>query len=182
MTVRYKYDRVLKISIPHYMCQRDGIQKNIKICQSVPGKQIDELIGIQLIEMININNLEMGFAVESELNLRSEEIARLKKQEIERARYETELAKRRYLRVNPDNRLVADTLESDWNEKLRLYQAFLECYEQRNKSEREQLTEKIKFEIRELSFNFQKVWNNPQVSCREEKEIASIVDRGCYIN
>ena len=98
--------------------------------------------------MVNVNNIEVSIAVEAELNLKSEEVDRLKKQEIERARYEVELARRRYLRVDPDNRLVADALESDWNEKLRLYQISLECDEQRKKSERMQITEKIKSEIR----------------------------------
>src|SRR6185295_12021234 len=36
----------------------------------------------------------------------------------ERARYEAELARRRFLAVDPENRLVARTLEKDWNEKL----------------------------------------------------------------
>jgi hypothetical protein len=38
---------------------------------------------------------------------------------VERARYESDLAQRRFLKVDPDNRLVADTLEADWNDKLR---------------------------------------------------------------
>ncbi len=38
---------------------------------------------------------------------------------MERARYDAELARRRYLHVDPSNRLVADTLEADWNERLR---------------------------------------------------------------
>ena len=37
----------------------------------------------------------------------------------ERARYDGDLAQRRYLEVDPDNRLVADALEADWNQKLR---------------------------------------------------------------
>ena len=36
----------------------------------------------------------------------------------ERAVYEADLARRRFLAVDPDNRLVARTLERDWNEKL----------------------------------------------------------------
>ena len=38
---------------------------------------------------------------------------------VERARHHAELARRRYLAVDPDNRLVADTLEADWNDALR---------------------------------------------------------------
>jgi hypothetical protein len=49
-----------------------------------------------------------------------------------RARYDAELARRRYINVDPANRLVADTLESDWNERLReldsLQQAMIDSY------------------------------------------------------
>ena len=52
---------------------------------------------------------------------------RLRKEQVERARYEAELAQRRYMRVDPDNRLVADTLEADWNRKLRALQEASPC-------------------------------------------------------
>jgi hypothetical protein len=45
---------------------------------------------------------------------------RLRGQQVERARYEAELAQRRYMRVDPDNHLVADSLEAYWNQKLKL--------------------------------------------------------------
>ena len=38
---------------------------------------------------------------------------------VERARYAADGARRRYLAVDPANRLVAETLEADWNHKLR---------------------------------------------------------------
>jgi hypothetical protein len=53
----------------------------------------------------------------------------LRRQHVERARYEADLAQRRFLKVDPDNRLVADALEADWNEKLRALAAAQEVYE-----------------------------------------------------
>lgn len=47
-----------------------------------------------------------------------------------RARYDAEIARRRYLKVDPDNRLVADTLEADWNEKLRVLNQLQQEHEQ----------------------------------------------------
>ena len=46
----------------------------------------------------------------------------MRTEQVERARYAADLAQRRYMRVDPDNRLVADTLEADWNQKLRALQ------------------------------------------------------------
>ena len=60
---------------------------------------------------------------------RQEEADRLRRQHVERAKYEAELAQRRFLKVDPDNRLVADALEADWNAKLRTLAAAQETYE-----------------------------------------------------
>jgi hypothetical protein len=57
--------------------------------------------------------------VQQELANRQDEADRLRRQHVERAKYEAELAQRRFLKVDPDNRLVADVLEADWNAKFR---------------------------------------------------------------
>ena len=46
------------------------------------------------------------------------------------------LAQRRYLHVDPANRLVADSLEADWNEKLRALTAAQEQYEEQRQKDR----------------------------------------------
>ena len=173
MTVRYK--KTSKGIMPQYLCQLDGIKNSIKICQHIPGDRIDEVVGKQLLEMVNPSNLEVSLAVETELHSRAHEADKLRKQENERVRYETELARRRYLRVDPDNRLVADALEADWNEKLRAYQVCLEDYEQKCKAESSQLDEKKIAKIRELAFDFPKVWNNPKVPHRERKRLVRLL-------
>ena len=63
------------------------------------------------------------------------------RQQVERARYEAELAQRRYLRVDPDNRLVADSLEAEWNNKLCALAAAQEDYERQCASEGSLLSE-----------------------------------------
>ncbi len=62
--------------------------------------------------------LEVALAVQEELEARAREADDLRRKQVERARYEAELAQRRYLLVSPENRLVADSLEADWNRKL----------------------------------------------------------------
>ena len=57
--------------------------------------------------------------MQRELQSRMDEADRLRHQQVERAQYQADLAQRRYLRVDPDHRLVADSLEADWNHKLR---------------------------------------------------------------
>ena len=65
-----------------------------------------------LLEMVNPVTLDVTLTVQQELQARLDESDRLRKQQVEQARYEAELAQRRYLRVDPENRLVADSLEA----------------------------------------------------------------------
>jgi len=53
----------------------------------------------------------VALTVQQELQSRLEEADRLRQKQVERAQYEVDLARRRYMRVDPDNRLVRDSLE-----------------------------------------------------------------------
>jgi hypothetical protein len=54
--------------------------------------------------------LGVTLAVQQELEARDAETDALRRQHVERLRYEADLARRRYMKVDPDNRLVADAL------------------------------------------------------------------------
>ena len=112
MTVRYHSRRGRLCA--EYVCQREGIQHAEPICQRTPGAGIDEAIGKLLVEAVNPVALEVTLAVQRELQARMDEADRLRHKQVERAQYEADLAQRRYMRVDPDNRLVADSLEADW--------------------------------------------------------------------
>jgi len=125
MTVRYHSRRGQLL--PGYICQREGIAHGEPVCQHVPGASVDQAIGELLVQAVNPVALEVTLAVQRELQSRLDEADRLRHAQVERAQYECELAQRRYMRVDPDNRLVADSLEAQWNEKLR---ALAEAHEQ----------------------------------------------------
>ena len=80
--------------------------------------------------------LEVTLTVQQEMQARLEEVDRLRKKQVERARYEADLAQRRYLHVDPANRLVADSLEAEWNNKLRALNAAQQQYEEQHKKDR----------------------------------------------
>jgi hypothetical protein len=63
--------------------------------------------------------VELALHIRREIEVRQEEADRLRCRAIERAQLEADLAERRFMRVDPHNRLVANTLEADWNNKLR---------------------------------------------------------------
>ena len=100
---------------------------------SIPGANVDTAVSALLMEAVTPVALEVSLAVQQELLSRLEEVDQLRLKQVERARYEANLAQRRYMQVEPENRLVADTLEAEWNRKLQaLAEARLECERQRS--------------------------------------------------
>jgi len=162
MTVRYhsRQDRL----VPEYVCQRDAIEHAISICQRVVGDHIDNAVGKLLVESVAPLALEVTLSVQQELQARIEEVDRLRKKHVERARYEADLAQRRYLRVDPANCLVADLLEADWNEKLRALTLAQEQYEQHRRQDRITTDEQQRARIAALASDFPRLWQDPKNS------------------
>lgn len=161
--------------VPEYRCQQHGIEHSETKCQRIPGKSIDEAMGQLLIETVTPLALDVALSVHEELQARLEEADRLRQQQVERARYDTELARRRYMAVDPDNRLVADALEAEWNEKLRLLQQAQEDYERQRQAAPGVLSDDQKAEIRTLAGDFPRLWNAPQISHRERKRMVRLL-------
>jgi DNA invertase Pin-like site-specific DNA recombinase len=159
MTVRY-HSRHGQLC-PEYVCQREGIEHAEPICQRVPGVGIDHAIGELLVEAVNPVALEVTLAVQRELQSRIEDADRLRHKQVERAQYESDLAQRRYLRVDPDNRLVADSLEADWNHKLRALTEAHEEYARRREQDARVLTDDQRATILALASDFPRLWRDP---------------------
>lgn len=173
MTVRYHSRR--EQLIPDYVCQREGIEHGEPVCQHIPGAAIDEAIGNLLIEAVRPITLEVALAVQQELQSRLDEADRLRQQQVERARYEAELARRRYLRVDPDNRLVADSLEADWNGKLKLLAEAQQVCEQQRGQDRKLLDEQQRAAILSLATDFPQIWCDPTTPDRERKRMVHLL-------
>ena len=119
--------------------------------------------------------LNVAMAVGQELESRQAEADALRRQQVERARYEAELARARYMEVDPKNRLVADTLEGDWNEKLRAAQEAQERYEQQCESDRARLEETTKQGILSLATDFPRLWRDEKTSDRDRKRLVRLL-------
>jgi len=160
---------------PDYVCQREGIERSEPICQRIPGAKIDQAIGQLLLEMMTPLTLEVAMEVQHELQSQLDQADRLRKQQVERARYEAELAQQRYMQVDPDNRLVADTLEADWNAKLRALDEAQQQCEQQRQADRAILDEKQREEIRSLVSDFPRLWNDRSTPSRERKRMVRLL-------
>jgi DNA invertase Pin-like site-specific DNA recombinase len=173
MTVRYHCRGTRPV--PDYVCQKEGIEHGKPLCQSVNGEQIDKSIGDLLIQTMTPMALDLALTVQQEIQVRLDEVDRMRCKQVERARYEADLAQRRYMHVDPANRLVADTLEAEWNSKLRALNEAQEEYERLRQADRKALDEAHKARVASLASDFPRLWRDPQTPDREKKRMVRLL-------
>ena len=173
MTVRY-HQRGGRLT-PDYVCEKDCIEHAEEVCQRIPGGGLDEAVGALLVQSVTPLALEVALQVQNEIQEHLAQADRLRQQQLQRAQYEADRARLRYMRVDPNNRLVADTLEAQWNEKLRsLAQVKEECQKQ-HQLDSAQLSEEQKTQIRTLATEFPRLWKDPQTPDRDRKRMARLL-------
>ena len=172
MTVRYHSRR--GELIPEYVCQRTGIEEGTAGCARISGEGIDKRIGQLLLETVTPLALEVALAVQAELEGRAAEADALRRQSVERARHAAEQARRRYLAVDPDNRLVAANLEADWNQSLRALAAAQDEY-QRQTARATPLADTDRVRIAALATDFPALWSDPRTPQRERKRMVRLL-------
>ena len=112
--------------------------------------------------------------MQAELEGRAAEADALRRQHVDRARHAAEAARRRYLAVDPDNRLVAANLEADWNEALRTLTRAQEDYE-RQTAQAAPLGAEDKARIAALASDFPALWSDPRTPQRERKRMVRLL-------
>jgi DNA invertase Pin-like site-specific DNA recombinase len=160
---------------PTYVCQEASVRKSEKVCQRVPGRVVDEAISNLLLELMQPMTLHFALAVQQEVEARFAETDALRRKHVERAQYEAELARRRYMNVDPDNRLVIDSLEAEWNNKLRALAEAQEQYEQQTQKQRKLVDSQMSNQLLSLAADFPHVWNDSSVEHRERKRILRLL-------
>jgi DNA invertase Pin-like site-specific DNA recombinase len=169
------YNVAYKQVVPTYVCQEASVRRAEKVCQRVPGGAVDKAISNLLLELMQPMTLEVVIAVQQEVEARITETDGLRRKHVERAQYEAELARRRFIKVDPDHRLVADSLEAEWNNKLRSLAEEQEQYELQTQKQRLLIDSQSREQLLSLAADFQSVWNDPSVEPRERKRILRLL-------
>jgi DNA invertase Pin-like site-specific DNA recombinase len=172
MAVRY-HSRKHRL-VPDYLCNKNSSNRGAPPCQFIPGAALDQAVGKVLVETMTPVKLELALAVQQEIDEREAETHRLYGMQVERARYESTVAERRYKAVDPDNRLVAGTLESEWNGKLRLVRE-AEQEQDRLRDVRQAVTAEARKQILRLAEDVRQMWQDSKTPDRERKRIARLL-------
>ena len=109
------------------------------------------------------------------MQARDDEVAVLREQSVQRCREAAELAKRRFMEVDPGNRLVADVLESEWNQGLLRLRNAEEERDRLRQQDRTLLDESVRQRVLELATDFPRLWNDPATPNREKKRMVRLL-------
>lgn len=173
--MRVHYENLSGRLRPYYCCVEEVVRRAGKPCQWVHGLAIDDAIGSLLLETVAPAAIEIALAVQEEIAHRIEQTAAQRQAQLQRTRYEAELARRRYAKVDPDNRLVADALEADWNRRLRELEELQREHERQQDDEQARLDEPARKRIIGLARDFPRVWNDDRTSAMERKRMLALL-------
>ena len=104
---------------PVYVCRADQHQRSGQRCQEVRALGVDIAIESLLLEALTPDRLALALAALGELENEARSLEHQWSLKRERVRYEADRARRQYDAVEPENRLVARSLERVWEDKLR---------------------------------------------------------------
>jgi hypothetical protein len=173
MTVRYSVRH--GHPVPVYVCQREGIARAQPFCQTIPGTGLDDAVAQVVLDAITPAALDVALEVFEELRARKAEVDRLRRAQVERAREEAELAQRQFLLVRPEHRLVADSLERQWNETLARLADAEEAYRRGTEAEGRALSADDRARIHGLASDLPRVWHDPRTAMRERKRMLRLL-------
>jgi DNA invertase Pin-like site-specific DNA recombinase len=163
-------------STPGYYCARASIVNGrSEYCMRVGGLQLDEAVAAALIAAVTPAGLQASLrAIELSHADHDAALAQWRRQ-VEHARYEAQRAERRYRAVDPDNRLVARGLESEWETRLRELRNAEAELARRAKQRPHVVNDQERATIRALGGDLRKVWSASTTTDRDRKELLRLV-------
>ena len=163
---------------PSYDCNsRSRDASPLRHCMSLPAKPLDDAIAARLLTAVTPLTIKLALEALTTLEARDKAIAAQWRRRIERARYDVDLAERRYEAVDPANRLIASTLEKRWNDAM---QRLLELEAELANFERQTLrtiTAEQKRQILQLARDFPRLWTAPTTAARDRKRMLRLLIR-----
>jgi hypothetical protein len=171
MTVRYMPDG----QRPVYVCAQVHKDFAGKTCQSLRGDGIDSAVAQLLLAAIAPAQLTIALEAVAHLEAHARAIEHQWQLRLERARYEADLARRRYQEVDPAYRLVARSLEREWNERLTALAQLEHEYAARTPAASQTVSAAERQRILALVHDLPAVWHAPTTTHAEQKQVVRLL-------
>jgi DNA invertase Pin-like site-specific DNA recombinase len=176
---------------PHYWCDTHLQQDRERPCSGLRAPPVDELVAQQVLRALEPAAVDLSLQATADIQRERERLHQHWRQRLERAQYESQRAERQYHSVEPENRLVARTLEQRWEEALRQERQLREEYDRFRAEVPASLSEADAERIRQASQNIAALWHGadmtPQdrkaiVRCLVERVVVQVEPRSEYVD
>jgi DNA invertase Pin-like site-specific DNA recombinase len=165
-------------NVAQYACNRQYVEGTEPRCYGLSAQVIDELVSQQVLRALEPAAVQLSLQARADVEQERQRLDKHWQQRRKRARYEVELAERRYQAVDPGNRLVASTLEKRWEEALREERQIQEDYDRFLNDTPLALSAEEQARIEALTSDIPKLWSDPSTTNADRKEvIRCIVER-----
>jgi len=154
-----------------YRCPHDRDTAAGRACCGLSAGVLDDLVSAQVLRALEPAALELSLKAQGDLRRERERLEKHWKQKLQRARYDAELAERRYQAVDPGNRLVAATLERQWEDGLRQERQLKEEYERWCRQTLPQLSAADEARITALASDVPGLWHSPRTTNADRQAI-----------
>ncbi len=167
---------------PEYRCSADQSQFGGTDCQRVRALALDTQVEQRFLVALQPDQLTLALAALGQLE--QEEQAENKQWELrlERARYQAKRAERQYQAVEPENRLVARSLEKQWEERLRAVETVEKEYHAWKASRFGPLTQADREAIVALGSDLPALWQAATTTNTERKQMVRLVIREVIVD
>ncbi len=156
---------------PVYACVYAQTEYAAKRCQEVRGLGLDAEVEHLLLTALTPDKLTLALSALEALEQEHATLKRQRELHLERLRYECQRAQRQYDAVDPENRLVARTLEQQWEAKLRALEKGEQEFRAWVQQEQLRLTAEDRADILALGTDLPKVWSAPETTAADRKQI-----------
>jgi DNA invertase Pin-like site-specific DNA recombinase len=160
-------------STAYYECMRRQLEGSD--CRGLSSSVIDDLVTGQVLRALEPAALELSLKAIENVQRERQRLHRHWEQRLERASYEVQRAERQYQTVEPENRLVARSLEQQWEKTLRELRDLREEYDRFLNAQPPRVTEEERSRILAVSADIPTLWHAPETTARERKEIIRLL-------
>jgi DNA invertase Pin-like site-specific DNA recombinase len=139
--------------------------------RSITGLVLDRLVAEQVLAALQPGALELSLAAAEDVLRERQQLDENWRQRLERARYQAQRVERQYRAVEPENRLVARTLERQWDEALQEVRRLEEDYTRFQRQQPAALAEREVGQIRTLAQDLPALWQAPTTTAADRQQI-----------
>jgi DNA invertase Pin-like site-specific DNA recombinase len=163
---------------PSYVCSTLRSDYGLPLCQSTTAAEVESWVAEQVLGALQPAVLDASLGAAAEVEEQRRQVTRNWEQRIERARYEADRAARQYHACEPENRLVARTLERRWDEALRAVQQLEAEFDRFSRAQPRPLGEADRERIRRLAGEVPTLWSAPTTTSADRRQVVRLlIDR-----